>query len=790
MNLIGDNARWRKIWRDLWENRWRTGLVVVALMIGIFAVGSVLTAYTILSREMARNFTETLPPDAVFTVHEEGKSLAEQVAQRPEVASATMRRVIGGRLATGTNRWLPLVLFVVDDFEGEMTVSRFYPESGRFRPGVGEIVLERSSLDLITSEIGDLLTVKTPNGLATSVSFVGTVHDPAQAPAWMEGLAYGYVTADTAQQLGESSSFNALQVRFVGGGLSREANRTAADQLGQELRAAGVETGGVQVPAPGVHPHADQMNALLFLLAVFGGLALLLSGSLTATMMGALMRRQLQQIGMMKSLGGTSRQILRLYMALVLMMAFLALVPALWLSLWMGWAYAGFSAETLNFTIGNWWPAGWVYGVQVGAALLIPAVSAILPIWRTSRMTIRETLQAKGGRPSPSTAAVGGAWLSRLGQNPILLFALRNTVRQPRRTLLTLSSLIMGGAIFISALNISRSWLTTIDRSFETRLFEFTLQVRERFEPEMAAALIEQIEGVEGVDVGRSAKAAVLVAGSGASRFELVALPADQTLHNFRFREGRFETAGMVISHRLAKGENLAVDDVVMVQVGEAVIAWEITGIVEELIPQAYVSLADFDSRVGAGQGVPTIWIEGGEMLSAVDDRTLQQIEAFLTREQFTVISTTAKTATYRSLVDHVDVITDFLIFSALFVAIVGSLGLMSATSLNVLERTREIGVMRSLGATSMTVLWLILSEGLALAVLSWLGAVVLALPISLVFGNIAGNIFLQIPLVLSYSVAGVFLWLGLVLLVAFVATAFPAVEATDQAVSAALAYE
>ncbi len=60
---------------------------------------------------------------------------------------------------------------------------------------------------------------------------------------------------------------------------------------------------------------------------------------------------------------------------------------------------------------------------------------------------------------------------------------------------------------------------------------------------------------------------------------------------------------------------------------------------------------------------------------------------------------------------------------------LVGGLGLAGTMSMNVLERTREIGVMRAVGASDGAVLRVILVEGLLMAGLSWFLAIFLAVP-------------------------------------------------------------
>lgn len=79
---------------------------------------------------------------------------------------------------------------------------------------------------------------------------------------------------------------------------------------------------------------------------------------------------------------------------------------------------------------------------------------------------------------------------------------------------------------------------------------------------------------------------------------------------------------------------------------------------------------------------------------------------------------------------DHLIVIMIFLTMMSLLVLAVGGLGLLSTMSINVLERTREIGVMRAIGAGTKTVIALVVAEGELVGLLSWIVALILAGPI------------------------------------------------------------
>jgi putative ABC transport system permease protein len=126
----------------------------------------------------------------------------------------------------------------------------------------------------------------------------------------------------------------------------------------------------------------------------------------------------------------------------------------------------------------------------------------------------------------------------------------------------------------------------------------------------------------------------------------------------------------------------------------------------------------------------------------------------------------------------------------ATLLALVGGLGLAGMLSINVLERSREIGVLRAVGARDRDVTQLVIAEGLLVAAIGWAVAAPLSLLVGHALSDAVGRLFLGAPLAYSYSVGGLLLWLGLALVIAVVASVVPARRAMRLTVRDVLAYE
>ena len=97
---------------------------------------------------------------------------------------------------------------------------------------------------------------------------------------------------------------------------------------------------------------------------------------------------------------------------------------------------------------------------------------------------------------------------------------------------------------------------------------------------------------------------------------------------------------------------------------------------------------------------------------------------------------------------------------------------------------------MRAIGASDGSVLKVVIVEGVLIGFLSWSMGTLLALPLSRVLSDAVGASIFQTALSYRFSLAGVELWLGVVMILAALASFWPAWNASRVTVRDVLAYE
>ncbi|HKX27911.1 MAG TPA: FtsX-like permease family protein [Blastocatellia bacterium] len=797
----------QKVIRDFWQERARSILVILAIAVGVSAFLTVLSSYAVLTRELDRGYLVTNPASFTLVTDRIDEELMSALSANRGVSAAEPRRILSGRIKVGTAEWRNLRLFVVPDY-GDVRVGRLRPQAGAWPPATGEILIERNALPVARANIGDTAIVKTAGGHEQTLRISGTVHDVGQAQAQMENLVYGYLTLETLATLGEEPYLDRLNVVVAGDRFDERHIRDVADEVKRLVEGQGRPVHWLDVPPPGRHPHSAIMGLLMLTMAGFGLLALLLSGVIVVNLLTALMAGQTRQIGVMKALGGTRRQIARIYLAQSLLLGSTAVLVALPVGIWGGRALSRYLSVFLNFDIISLAGPVWVYLLVIVVGLLVPLSAAAYPVWRGSGVSVREALSDYGAaRNSFGATAFDRALAGLGGPARPLLFAVRNGFRRRSRLALTLLTLSASGLFFMSALNVRSSIINTLDRLFATRQFDLSVNLGEMIPLEKVERALRETPGVLQAEGWIFAEGAVPNPreGSGEApaegarsqgrRFNVIALPAETRLLKPEIVQGRNllpdETGAMVANTALAeKLPQLQVGSEMVLRIGSEQKSWQIVGVAREPFSSAtaYIPLRYLELRDGRMANTLRLALEKTDPASIELVKTA--LERNLEQEGVRTARISGK-ADNRFIYDqHMLMIYVFLIIMSGLLAAVGGLGVMTTMSLNVLERRREMGVLRAIGATPGIVGLIVVVEGCVAGLLSWALAASVAWPFSKALGDLLVTLMLKSRPVFLFELKGLWLWLAISLILCAAASLLPAWRASRQSVREALGYE
>ncbi len=794
------NVRWSKILHDIWLYKTRTVLIIAAVAVGVTAVGVTVTSETVLRRDLSEEYVSSVPADAVLTVAPFGDRLVKTVSRLPEVQAVEARRVAVADLEISPDRWADLELHAISDFDA-LSLCRLNLEAGATSPPPeGSILLDRSVLNMPGVEIGDHVRVHTPDGAFHELKVAGFVNDLAPLPSDMSLWAVGYLAPDTLATLfpDQPRTYNRLYVRVAREEGEAWPTRTGVERAVTRISSA-IESLGypvllTSVPEPGRPILEDNVDTILIILNTLGVLSLMLSAFLIVNVMSGLIAQQIPQIGIIKSLGGRTRQITRLYLQMVLLFGLMAVCISLPLGAAGAYFLTNMSATMMDFDVVSFGLPARTLLLQTLSALLVPVLAALFPILSGARITVRQAIDRTG-------LAEGNTLVSRLlahvhGLPPLLNLALRNVFRKWARMALTLAALALGGAIFIAVLGIRQSLLDAIREMQRVQDYDVEIHLAQTYP---IAHIEREALRVPGVDVVESwyVTDARCVFGDGhvSRSFTLMGVPVETDMTHPLMLAGHWLSPAerhtiLVDSDMADLIGSVRVGDEVTLRIGDDERPWRVVGITGRMFtPHVFMNRADLERLMGrtgyANWVVVSTTRHTPEFQALVEQRLMDHLELVDMPVAYSWISGPG----HRALAAQLDAVIAILLAMVILVAIVGGLGLASTMGLNVLERTREIGILRSLGARSGVVRRMVIVEGVATSLVSFLLAIPLSVPISLALGRAVGQELLMHPLAYTFSGVATLLWLVIVLIIAVMASLLPANSAASLTIRETLAY-
>jgi putative ABC transport system permease protein len=802
-----NRPRWQKVLSDLWGNRSRSLLVVASITVGLFAIGVIANIYAVIAQDMRASYAAVNPANVYFRTSLYDEDLLDSLADLEGVRQAEGVRQVDLRVMDRQGEWTALDVKSVPDLAG-MAVNQVRLVAGTWPPGEGEVALDQHKWGSLGVPLGGMVRVERPSGKGRELKLVGVVQDVtigafSGGGGFFNAPAQAYVDRETLELLEQPSPELLSGVYLTAsdpnsGAVLQAVAARAADHLEEN----GVEVSSSNTRRAGEHPNSDLVNAIVGVLFVLGLLVVFLSGFLITNTLQALLNQQLQQIGIMKTVGARWLQIAGVYVALILAFGLLAFALAMPLAYRLSFSLLDLLAGQLNFVLQGervLWP---VVLLQGGLALVMPQLAAWLPIWNGARVSVQDALSGVVGRRAARQPARPRARIRLFRLPRPLLISLRNTFRRKGRLALTLITLSLGGAVFIATFNVQVSLGKYIDQIGQYFLSDVNVSLDRPYRAREIESLLADVPGVGRVEGWAAARAElVLEDGSAGDRVNLLAPPAGSRLVEPVMMSGRWigpldENAIVLNEMFAARFLGLAVGDRLALQVNGDETEWVVVGFFRFAGKNggysAYTSY-DYLTRL-TGQldkaGTYRVVADRPALSAAEQDRLAKAIETRLDAEGIRVVD--RSTGAYMTDVagGGFAVLTAFLLFLAVLTALVGSIGLAGTMSMNVLDRTREIGVLRAIGASDGILVKMVLVEGILIGLISYLLGALASFPISKLMADGISLAIFEAPASPGFTALGFLVWLAVVVVLSLAASLVPARSAARLTIREVLSYE
>jgi putative ABC transport system permease protein len=792
--------RWSKVRSDLWDDKTRTSLVIASIAVGVFAIGMIITAFVILKQDINRSYAAVNPPNIeVFTdpFYEDFVRVIEKV---PGVDDVEGRHLIGVRARREVENWQDLTLVGVASAAGK--INLLDPIEGLAYPGKNEVVISQSLMFVTGFNVGDIIEIELPDGSNHDLAVVGLAFDQTISKPDPNNSNNAYVTLDTLRSLGVESYFNQLYITVDGDGSDADFIASVAASIDDKVERSQREVYRTDESLSSEHPMADTILAVIGVLGALGGLVTILSSSLIVNTLNALLTQQLRQIGIMKLVGGRSYQILGMYLTLIIAYGLIALVLAVPLGAVAGYTLAWFITNMMGAVIQGFRIVPAAVIAQTLIAILVPLGAGFFPVHSGAKTNVRRAIS--NDRPGSQAAKsnifnLNTGWMRWISR-PILL-SFRNTFRQRGRLLLTIFTLTVSGAVFIAVFNVRDSMTNLMDQLMQHFLGDVTVSFSQPYRVGQVERTLLAIPGIEGVEGWGGAAGEVLDENDDVvSNVSIIAPPQDTQLLTPDFVAGRWllpgEKKAFVVSDTIYKFyPNLEPGDKIIIKLpGQREEEWSVVGVFRFVdMFGDLMAYANFEF-IADKMNIPNQATSYRVITTHHDDASQQaltgRIDRYLSDRDYAVQGVQSGYLMRGKAVQAVNIIVIFLLIMAILTAFVGSIGLTGTMSINVLERTREIGVMRTIGAVDRVIMQSVIIEALVIGLITWILAIGLSFPISSLLLTIVGEAMAGSVITLSFTPLGILLWLVVIIVLSIFASIIPARNAARLTINEVLAYE
>ena len=716
----------RKSVTDLTRRKARSFLTVLTLALAVASVG-IFAVAPLMQQAMEREVAANRFPDVTVSMKPLRLNAAQlaSLSRLPNVTAVEARSAFATRVWLGDRRERAIVIGVRDYARQRADVVTV--DSGAV-PVAGAALTDRSNavrkgFDVRTGDAARLIAA---DGSVRSLRISGvgrnlTDGEDDPSNAWITF----YSTPQTVAALSGAPGYTTLGFRL------RDNSRPAAERtvaaVRDQLRATTTFTAFDDLPQiqePGTYPGKDGFESMAGLFNVITLLALLTALVLVSNTMTTLVGEQTGEIAAMKAIGARRRDIRRVYLRTALLLGVIGAVVGTGLGVLLANAIVGLFASEFFYIDAAFGVSVPVLVGSLGLGLIAPPLAALPAIRRAARLPLSEALQASG-------SAVGGqgrldAALRRVRGVPrSVQIGLRSVGRRKRRAAATAVQVSIAVATLLALLSLGAGVAAITRDYFDDNKFDTWIQaVASKPLGADAERLITSTPGVR--DAQGWVSNEVRVEGA---EVEAQGLPAKPMI-SASMLDGRWYTEAevsgrakvAVLGRTLAKTTGKGVGDQIRLRTGGGPATLRVIGVSSSQTGNGaviFMPVATLQAVLGSPGTVNNYWVTTTSDDHGLIDRTTTRLEDTLAVHGNQVGSIVNYDAKEKQIAANGMITTSITVLGLLIVAI-SLVGLVNAITMTILERTREIGMLRSVGARARDIRRIFATEGVVVSILGW----------------------------------------------------------------------
>lgn len=774
MSSVFGSAFLRKSITDVTRRKGRTLVVVLSIFIGVIGLTGVNVFSFKLTDAYAHVQDRSHYPDITFSVDHLDPALISQLVALPNVQAVQtyMTQKFQWQNSSGS------IAMNIQAFPDPQHVSLggFEIVRGHY-PGRGEIALELSDLALHSFSLGDVIHVTGPRG-SIALHIVAIVQTPGLPSVRGSKVAQGYMNMQALSQIIDNGRYvNSIGIKV------RDINavHTTAQLISSKMQQQHITMSDLMVQSSlGVQLGLDFVNGFFNVVRMLASGAIVVSCFLIINTLMTLVAEQMKVIGTMKAMGGTQGRILMSYLLTVSFYSIVGTFLGLALGITIGYVGAWQFAKLKLFDLGPFSIPSSIFLIGIGSGIVIPLLTAGLTLLDGTRITVRQALGAYG---VASVSYSGALWQRAMGKvsehltwvPQTIWLGLRGIFRKRVRAIMTILALTLSGITFLAVMTYAYSINHMVSQLREN--YTYDMVITSNTYPQGFHHTFPQLRQM----IMRMPNVALVEPGMGVpiktqwSVLDMEGLTIDTQVYHKPIIAGRWFAPGernvLLLDEQTLRQAHLSIGDTLTFtdDTGHR-FHWKIIGAVRDMptvVGFGGVAITSIEN-VNALSGNPSespglLYIQAHDHSPSALKLLTNQIEQTLRgQEDISPIQTKQEQLDGDKFSAQSLLIVFYI--AAAGVALVGILGLYNTLTSSVLERQREIGIWRSMGASNWQVSRVFWIEGLTLAGLAWLVGAIVSVPVAYGFVLLVGHWLFPVPFAFDpWSLAVMLLVLTLV---------------------------